>query len=171
LENSSFEDYNNYESTIEWFWMCSWGSKWRGFNWNKAFESFKEPIRHKLAEHGILEYEDFKEVEEEYLDMMNADFDPFIVDTNYVQFTKDDVLEGILMSKYDVFRDAFYSMEEFVILDEMLDEINNYKKLSLQEKIELFDKIIHAQHVSGDIFDVGIGELRKQFERDMRKMN
>jgi hypothetical protein len=37
--------------------------------------------------------------------------------------------------------------------------------------LELFVKIIHAHHVSGDIFDVGSGELRKQFERDMRKMN
>ena len=170
LENSSFDDYDDYESTIQWFWMCSWGSKWYGFNWDKAFESFREPIRYKLAEHGILEYEDFVDAEKETSFYSDHHCDPFIVETNYVQFTKEDVLEGILKSKYQVFRDTFYAMEEFNTLDDMLDDINKYKKLGLQEKIELFDSVIHAEHVSGNIFDIDIGDLRKEFERDMRKM-
>ena len=171
LESNDFDDYNDFEETIQWFWMCSWFDKWDRFNWSKAFESFKEPFRYKLAEHALLSYDDFREVEEDIWSMTGVDIDQLVVQTNYVTFSRDDVIDGILEKKYQIFQEAFLGMETFETLEGILDDINNHKKLGLQEKIQLFDRIIHAEHESGKIIDdVDIEELRNEFEHDMRKM-
>lgn len=170
LENNE-NDYDDYEITITYFWMCSYYSKWNKFNFEKAFESFKYPIWSKLAIHGLLEYDDFKEVEEEYMDQFNINLSELVVHTDYVSFTENDIKDAILKKKYEIFEDAFSALDSLIELENIYDEMQKSNNLGLQEKIQLFDKVIHAQHETGDIFDdIDIEGLRNEFERDMEKM-
>jgi len=159
--------YCDKEELIIDFYLCSLKNDWQEFDWDEAFIEFAGGIQEKLAEHGLTGYEDFRNREEDYGFVDKNILEPFSVCSHYVYFPVDDVFEAIMKAKYEAFQNAFGSM--FSDLQEYLDQIQNIGCFSLQEKITLFDNIIHAQHVNGNIFDDLNTEELKEAAEEMYK--
>lgn len=162
----TFNDYSDIELTFEHFLRCSLLSSWEYFNWTLAFERPITTIRDKLASHGQLSFEDFQEYEEGYYCL--DDISNYAVSTPYIKICKDELHMALLEYRYNKFKQAFSGY-----FDNLLDILYKYEKLaSLKqfEKIALFDTVIHAQHVTGEVFeDVNIEALKENIEQEYFK--
>jgi len=159
----------DYESIVRNFWMHSVTNRMNEFDFCAAFKSMREPIRSKLSEHGLLTFEEFCENEENFFDY--SCLEQFTVNTNYICIDIEAIKKGVLKAKYDAFRDTFESYSTFNDLKGLLCELDNYHGATIEEKIILFDKIIHSQHETGDIFDeLNIDDLREEVENEIHEL-
>lgn len=168
VEIDDFCEYDT-ESIILNFWMHSVTHRMNEFKFLAAFAALKEPIEQKLNEHGLIDYEGFKDNEDGIYDY--SVLDQFATSTNYLHIDVEDIKEAVLKCRYDKMVEAFEGMGAFETLQELLDKIENVHGATLQYKIELFDEIIHAEHETGDIFDdVDIDTLREQAEEEIKEV-
>ena len=162
------EDFCEYDvnSIIKNFWLCSVTHRMNEFKFSNAFKSLKPYIYNKLAEHGLIDFEAFKEVD--FSDVRDSDLIGFTAQTNYISIDVSEIREVIQQYRYERFRDEFEGVGSFVDLQDLLDDIDNHYGHTQQWKIELFDSIIHAEHETGMIFDdVNIDDLREEAEEEI----
>jgi len=168
VEIEPFDSYD-YESIILNFWMHSVTNRMNEFRFLEAFKELKQPIEYKLNEHGLIDYDSFVDNEEQLMDF--SVLEQFTTSTNYLHIDLEDIKEAVLKCRYDKMLEAFKGMGAFETLQELLDRIENIHGATIQQKIELFDEIIHAQHETGEIFDdVDIDSLREQAEEEIKEM-
>lgn len=138
------------EQLITEFYFRSLTTNWKDFDWDDAFELFKPGLQNKLDEHGQGEFEDFRNMQEGFTgNFAHIVPDEFCIYGDYVQFTTEDVADIINKAHFEKFRSTFKNT--FSDLKEMLHKMDTI--LTLEERIELFDSVIHAQHVTGNIFE------------------
>lgn len=162
----SFDKYD-YESIIKCFWWHSVSMRLEEFDFDEAFESLSEPLQRKLDEHGLGSYEDFYQNQE---DLCMYDFSQFQIQTNFFYFGEEEAKEAIFKAMYEKYKNEFEGYGVFEDLQEILDEIEK-PDLTTQQKNELMDRIIHAQHVTGYIFeDIDMDALHKEVDEEMKEI-
>jgi len=162
-------NYLDYEEVIKSFWEANIKQDYSGFDFIKAFESFENLIYSKVAEHGLLNYEDFEISQEDIYDY--DCLKELEQTTDYIQITHEDLKKAIIEYKYkrnnEEFNKPFYS--NLQNLKKIYDEIQKVKNntLTIKEMVFLFDKVIHTEHETGLIFEdyFNLEELREKFER------
>ena len=165
-----FSEYD-YESIIKNFWMHSVTNRMNEFDFATAFKSLREPIERKLNEHALLGYENFLEWYDEVFYHEQSNFEAFTYQTNYIYISVDDVREAIAKMHYEKSVEAFDGLGSFETLKEIYEDLNDWHGHSEEWKIKLFDKVIHAQHESGDIFeDCDIESLREKAEEEINEL-
>jgi len=88
-----------------------------------------------------------------------------------VELFSDEVTEACL---YDIYEhiaerlaEGYEGVEEFEKIDSISRDIDRIDRMSLSEKVQLFDRAIHLQHITGSLLDVDIERLREQFEEEI----
>jgi SAM-dependent methyltransferase len=163
--------YYDAEDCFKHFWRCSLNKNMNSFDFDKAFEFVLSEIKRKLAEHGLLSFEEFQENEEE-IGYANADaLETFEQCTTYIHIGREELLEAIQRHKYKRNRETFETFGSFQILKGLYDQLQNFYSLEQKEQVLLFDKCIHAEHETGMIFDVDVEELRQEIEEEFKENN
>lgn len=154
-----------YDDIVKEFYGHSLNGTMTDFDFQEAFDEMIGPLRRKLAEHGLLDYETFAEqMSEIYYESREA-FKSFNIETNYIQIDGDEIADVVWKYVHGKFRETFGNMSQFEDLTELYDEIQNANYEDTEAMTILFDKLIHAQHVSGDIYDdIDIEDLRQEVE-------
>lgn len=161
------------EEIIRQFWNCSLRSNFEDFDWDEAFDEFEPHLSRKLIEHGLCEYDEFRDYFDEVYGINSMESDVMglywaVTETNYISFSDVDVVEAILQAKFKAFNDAFEGVHSH--LTDLRDRINDRRGLSEPKLICLFDECIHAQHESGEILeDVDIESLREEAESEWQE--
>ncbi len=170
-------NYYEYEEVVKSFWKANIKQDYSNFSFIKAFESFEGLIYSKVSEHGFLTFKDFQNWEDE-LGLYDSDnLEQFAQETDYIQITKQELMEVIQKYKYGRMKAKFttgnYSNLED--LKECYEEIQKAKndELNQKEMVLLFDKIIHTEHETGLIFEdyFSLKELREEFEEELKGGN
>ena len=164
----TFKDYWDYEETIKHFLKCSVLGEMDNFDFEQAFESFKGEIERKLAEHGLLSCEEFKKLHEDINDY--SCLGGLTVNTNYINISEDDLKEYILEGMYKKYKETFEDYSSFDELKEILNQIDNIDLNNRSECVFLFDKVIHAQHETGDIYDVDIQSIKDELDEELKEV-
>ena len=158
-------DYFDFEEVVKRFWVCNIKQDYKDFDFDLAFDGLKEPIIRKLDEHGLRGFEEYKEMEE---DIYNYDcLEELQQTTAYININKEDLKNALIKYKYERNKAEFEGYSGFNDLKELLDKIENRNGLSRFELVALFDRMIHAQHETGNIYDdVDLDKLKKEFEEN-----
>lgn len=152
------------------FWRCSLRSDFSEFDWDEAFEEYKPKLHDKLAEHGLLGEDEFRERMEciyGSLDDENAILPEWaVVKTDFIWIDESMVNGWIITGLVEMMKNVFAGM--FSDLSDLYEKLDNLPD-SEPELIQLFDECIHAQHQTGDILDdVDIEYLREEAEGEWR---
>jgi len=138
---------------------------------DKIYDEFIYYLSDKLNEHGLLGFDDFYEYHSERLIYDICGFDKFTDNFCYTNelynysLTKDDVLEVLIKLKWEKCRDAFSQLESFKKLIKLYEDFKGFYSKDKHEKVMLIDRLIHAQHETGDLIDsIDIPYLRECFE-------
>ncbi len=162
-------NYYDDEEVIKAFWSANIKQDYTDFDFIKAFEEFENPIYRKLAEHGLIDLDAYKEQEQEIYDY--SCLDDLGTETNYISISGEDLMGAILEYKFNRMREAFKDYSAFDTLTEIYNKIQKAKngETCLKEMVFLFDEVIHAQHETGNIFDdLEIEKLREEFEENLK---
>lgn len=159
---------NDDESAIKCFWSCNITNNRDKFDFDKNLENMAYKLGDKLAEHGILgpeKYQDFHEGI--YGD--SSDLSDFVVDAPnaYITISMDEIREMLYKIISEKLKETYQDVSEFQDIKEVYDKIENVGDMEDSEKVILFDKLIHLQHVSGSVLDVNISDLREEFEKEI----
>lgn len=166
------EEINYYipQEVITRFWDCNIKQNYSNFDFIKAFESFESRIYQKVAEHGLLSYEDFEQAQDEIYDY--DCLEQLEQKTDYIQITKEDLKEAINKYKFERNKKEFEDYSSLQDLKKVYDKIQQAKcgELSQKENVLLFDEVMHTEHETGLIFedDFNIEELRAEFEKGLK---
>jgi len=144
-------DFYDNESIIRGFLLHSCLNRMGEFDFQQAFEYLLNPIESKLYEHAQCDYDTFLQYYDDMFYHENSDFEKFTYQTDYINIDVDDVKEAISKMHYEKSKNAFDGLFDNLI--DLKERIENLDNLTEQERIILFDEVIHAQHVTGDIFD------------------
>ena len=166
-------DYYDYEELIKAFWSANIKQDYSNFDFIKAFESLENPIYQKLSEHGFLTIEDFEESQDE---IYNYDCLKELEQiTDYIQITQEDLKKAIIEFKYKKNKEEF-TTGMYSNLDELkkiYDKIQIAKtgEMERKEMVLLFDEVIHAEHETGEVLDLGesISSLKENFEKGLNQ--
>ena len=162
-------DYYDAESIVRGFLLHSALNRMHEFSFEDAFNQLRNPIDYKLIEHAqnctLEEYTDYN------CDMglyCNTDFEKFTFSTDYIHIDIDDVKEAINKLHYEKCKEAFDGMFDDLI--EIQEELNNVTD-DQEHNVILFDRVIHAQHVTGDIFDdLDIDAIKSDLDDEIIEM-
>ena len=165
---SAIDENDCVEDIVTAFWLCSACNRMNEFNFLAAYRGLRGQIECKLAEHGLLDFESFRESQESYIDF--SYLENFTIQTDYVYFGFEDVKEAVLKAQYGKMKETFEDYPEFLDLREILEDIDNICGATIEQKIQLFDRIIHAEHVTGMIFeDVEMDDLHNNVDDEIKE--
>lgn len=195
-ELSSFDWFSdNLDKIIHLFWWSSYHDKWEWFNFGKAFGVVKEMLYHKLGTHFSLpddeqvEYSKnqlpFYEIYSRFLSLLSGfgNYDEKVVKM-YEDRTGNEITIDLLDNREKV--EDIPKLKDIIIettvknvdylgttdLPHYYNEIKNInlRSAKLEEKINLFDELIHIEHqtqsLSEDYVGKTIPKLRNQFEEE-----
>lgn len=137
------------------------------FDFDDAFGNANSYIYNKLAEHGLLEYDEFLQVEEDIWGMSRGNLEEYATHTKYISISIDDLYDVVMRYRYERFQKTFGKLNSFRELLDLYERINESPMgmMSVAEKAILFDECIHAQHETGDIFeDVDIESIKAEID-------
>jgi hypothetical protein len=144
--------YDAIEEYIIEFYLCSLRNDFQEFAWDDMQDYFADAIQTKLDDHGQGTFEAFQDrMEYMYGNLENLIPEEFIITTDYVRFTASDAAQAIIKAQYSTMRDTFSGT--YSDLQEYVETMKGVIHLPLGGRIRLFDNIIHAQHVTGDVFE------------------
>lgn len=137
-----------------------------GFDWEGLLSDLRNPLVTKLNEHGLTNVEDYiQNFRDIYGDISEDIPDVYTMQTDYIYFTKENAEEAILVAQYNHAKGTFGRYPEYKELKELIAEIDKSSRYSLKGLISLVDRIVHAEHVTGNIFeDINVEDLKAQAE-------
>lgn len=157
--------YKDMEERIKDFLRASIEGKLKAFDFEEFFSEFEGLLKNKLSEHGLLDFEDFRERQEELYSF--RDLEEYTIKTDYVYFDIENVKIAIIKGQFEAMKDAFENNGTFEDLKKLYEKLQNRNGLKLKEKTLLFDECIHAEHVTGNIIeDVNIDDLKQEIEKE-----
>lgn len=137
------------------------------FDFDDAFSNANSYIYNKLAEHGLLDYDEFIQVEEDIWGINRGDLEEYATHTRYISISTEELYEVVMKYRYDRFRKTFIEFGSFRELLDLYERVGDPSvgNMSIAEKAILFDECIHAQHETGDIFeDVDIESIKAEID-------
>lgn len=168
--------YNDQETVIKFFLRCSITSEWKYFNFTRAFKCLQWELTDKLNQHAQLSKEEFSNYWGEFHSSSNTSLDEYAYSTDYITLSREDVYEAIENLHYNKTKEVFEPYFEGLLdlhtrlSSFILSGRVNYSEVTLEEKILLFDELIHAQHVTGDLFgDINIDLIKEQVEEELKE--
>lgn len=171
-EIEHFNVYYDYEELVKHFLRCSAANSWQYFDFEEAFNNIKIPIEERLSEHGLTSFEEYLEIQlglysEKDIEMLE---NMFGLQTDYVYLSGDSIFENIMMLRYETMKDEFSGYGAFEDLAKIKEEIEGLDSyLPSLKLIALFDKCIHAEHVTGQIFDIDIDSLKEEIDEEIKE--
>jgi len=157
-------DYYDIEEAIPHFWNCSISKEWDKFNFEEAFEFIEDTLFRKLAEHGLLTFEDFEQFHEELGLCNKSELENFTQQTDYIQISEDDILKAINEYKFNRNKEAFEDYASFETLKKLYEKVKNRGNLEQKELIFLYDESIHAEHETSLLFDIDLTQMKEDYE-------
>jgi hypothetical protein len=162
-------DYYDVESIIRGFLLHSCLNRMKEFDFNEAFEMLRNPINQKLIEHAQCSFDEYLEYYNDIFFHNDSVYEPFTVQTDYLYIGIEDVKTAIATMNYEKSKDNFSGM--FDNLEDLVQRMNDSSNNTEQENIILFDEVIHAQHVTGDIFeDVEIDYIKSEIDKEVLEL-
>lgn len=142
------------------FWKANIKNDYSVFDFESAYEFFRETLEDKLAQFGQRGFDEWNgqmdEYAVEYMEevLINQGIEP---DDEY-----GDKWEKQIYQFYEEDRKNGLKGEYVKEWNELLDKINN-PPINHLEKILLMDRLIHMEHENGEIFN--IDSLRDEFDK------
>lgn len=161
--------YKDHKDWVKEFFECSLNGTMDEFDFEQAFEEFRPEIELKLSEHGLLGFEDYFQSFNEFHSA--RDVEQFAGSTGYIHITADEVLEAIARLHYEKAIEAFEGLGSFEELADIIECIDNADLNDTKAMVILFDRIIHAQHETGDIYDFDPVEIRADVEKEFNSLH
>ncbi len=159
-------NYNDYESIVRGFLTLSALNRMKEFDFDQAFKELKHPILNKLREHAQCDYNEFLEFYKDVFYHEKEDFEKFTYQTDYINISINDVEEAIAKMHYEKSVKAFTGLFDNLI--ELKDRIEGLDENNTKINVILFDEVIHAQHVTGDIFeDLDIDYIKSDLDEEL----
>lgn len=159
-------DYDDIESIIRSFLTYSALNRMSEFNFESAFGRLQRPIYDKLIEHAQVDYEVFEIYHQDIFCYDTKNLREFTLSSDYINITVEDVLAAIIKMHYERSQEAFNG--KFDNLINLNKRIDNQYQITELENIILFDEVIHAQHVTGDVFcDVDIDSIKSDLDIEL----
>jgi hypothetical protein len=143
------------ENLVIDFYYHSLNNSLDEFDFEEAFDELEPFFYNKLAEHGLLSFNDFVYIIDEIYGLNNLEKqipDELTMVTNYINFDKRKALDAILNAMYEECQHEFGSLGSLQELSDLYEQLLDRPK-SLKEKTILFDSCIHAQHQTGDLIE------------------
>jgi len=164
--------FGDPEEVVKTFFEASVYNTLDSFDFDEAFNELGGYIYQKLAGHGLLSLEDFIEEEETINGNNSESLESFTVDTDYVYISSDEIYNVVMEYKYKKFREEFADKEAFKNLLKIHEDISTYSGNTVTENVLLMDRVIHAQHVTGDVFEdyFNPDDIRADVEREYKEM-
>jgi predicted transcriptional regulator len=160
------------ENIVKDFLKCSIENKkdsFNNFDFTEFFDEFQYMLKDKLNQHGLLSLNDYIEYQEEMGIYNPADLQCFTITTNYININTNDIYTNILEFQYNKLREEFENYNEFQTLKQLYNKVIEWELITdLKKLIFLVDECIHAQHVTGDILDIDIEELKEELEQELK---
>ena len=169
---NKFDEYYDDRETIKYFWRCSIEGRMDEFDFEKAIEFFNNKLYEKLAIHGLLDYESFCDYMFELVDI--STLKSIEINNNWIQITADELQDVVLNHMYIRYQSEFFDFPEFQDLQELYKELNDFLNCPSDydriKRVTLYDKCIHAQHVTGFVMDIcDMDKFRTTFETEYEK--
>jgi hypothetical protein len=158
--------YVDMNEAVGDFFRASIERRLDDYDFESVFEYASMIINQKLAGHGLTSYEEFYD---DYNDMFGNDVDlsQYETHTDWIVISHEDIHEAILRYMYDVYKRTFSGMGAFQDLQSLYNRMQNIYGMSTKERAILFDEVIHAQHVTGDIFeDLDIEAIKEEIDAE-----
>lgn len=143
------------------------------FDFDNAFSVLGQHIYQKLVEHGLISFDAFKDFEEEILCVSrdHHELSDYASETNYIYISVDDIHDAIMEYRYNKMRDTFKDYESFKELLQLHEDILNSKLNPTSDNVLLMERLIHAQHETGEIFeDFNPDDIRADVEAEYKKL-
>ncbi len=153
------ERVEGLESVIKLYWWCSSTDNWNWFNFDKAFNQVRVELREvvfpwfKGYHESMVKKKNPNFELKEYLDNPDRETTNLLLDYCNYHDMSDDIIEALKM---------YYTVMN-----------NDGDKLSLLQKINLFDKFIHYEHEyrheytgTNNFLNLNIPQLRQEFEEE-----
>lgn len=146
------------EDATKEFFRCSINRDFSEFDWDTVFENAQNRIKGYLDQHGFNGEDAFVEWFLQFYDdvygenEISESLQKFAPQTDYICIGTDELMKIMARGLYPKYKDAFENEEAFINLKELSEKLENIPDDD-KERAILFDEVIHAQHVTGDIFD------------------
>jgi len=164
-------DYRDNEKIVRGFLTLSALNRMAEFDFEEAFDHLKQPLWNKLIEHAQgCTFNEFNE----YMNMCwwgDVDLSVFTAHSDYFQITEQDVFKAMSQLHYDKLKETFHgAFEDVEELHTLSSSATNHAS-ERQANVILFDRVIHAQHVTGDIFDdLDIDDIKSDLDEELIEM-
>jgi len=157
---------------VKEFFEASLYKRLDSFDFDNAFNVLGGFIDQKLAQHGLLSLEEFQEYEEEIMCGTSDALSGYAVETNYIYISTDELHDALMKYKYKKYRDAFEDYGSFKELKRIHDDIQNISGGTIQDMVLLMERIIHAQHETGEVFEdyFNPDDIRADVEREYKAL-
>jgi len=157
------------KKAIQLFWWCSTKNKWEWFDFDEIFEILSKTQKYKIKEFiyrkiqsNILKYLRKEKITDDECDEL------LDITNNIENVSREKVNE--VMYKVDKIGGATYrnwTVKELESQIETLRQLTRHRSLSKDEKISLFDSLIHLEHDKGNMWSLdNIDRLRKKFKEE-----
>jgi len=159
--------YKAIQEKIKDFLRASITNDLKNYDFEDFFTDFMPLLERKLAEHGLLEFEDYLNHAEEFYSF--DDLEQYTIKTNYIHFDNQNIKDAILKGQFEALKKVFSKLGTFQDLKVLHSKLLSREKLKLKEKIFLLDECIHAEHVTGAIIeDCNINDLKEDIEQEYK---
>lgn len=155
---TKFEDY------VISFWDYVLDKASNTFDFEIFFNDFNSILKEKLALHGMLDLEDYIHYVSKYYDLNILKQFVYTSKHTDIEFSLIDIEKQIFESRYKHFKEIFIRDETFKHLLNLYFDLNNRIHIDKSKKILLMDRCIHAEHGHGNIMNINIEKLRRDYE-------
>ncbi|MBS3748160.1 MAG: hypothetical protein KGY67_00485 [Candidatus Thermoplasmatota archaeon] len=167
LVNGKFR-CNMEDDTVSCFWATNVTRNKDMFDFDYAFEQLESPMEQKLTEHGFLGWERYYEFIESIYGHLN-NLENWKIDTPYIYIGEQELQDTVAKHVSNRLYENYKNYDEFQKIHDIYLKTQHPQDLSDREKTLLFDKMIHLQHVTGNVYDnLDIEALRNEFEQEIK---
>ncbi len=152
------------KNQINLFWKYSTSDELEKFDFDNFFGVFKLKIYKKLACHGQLKIEDYIKCQKKYYNLNKLKYLTYKSFHTGFEESYEDILRNIFFYRFLHFKKKFRYNSRYINLKKIYKLLNK-QNLTKTEKVLLVDKCIHVQHNSGNIININIEKMRKEYER------
>jgi len=155
---------SSIKDKIKLFWRCVEKNKIEEHVLDEILFEYRVRIYKKLSSHGQLSFDSYLNSIKKYYRLNKLKEFQYEGKHSHIKEEIDVVLKNLFFKRYLLFKKLFSKNEKYKKLKKV------YKKLcktdmSHSEKVLLVDACIHIEHNSGNIFNINIEKLRKEYEK------
>lgn len=152
-------DYESVPDTLIAFWLASLTNQMSEFNFEDAFSLFIKISHAKLAEHGVLTFDEYWKSEDSSIIRYNPQLNAAL---SYIAEPKLGLTTAYLTRElagvvYKKVRERYATIPVYVKMHDLYRRVRHHVRFihnhSVSENAILFDECIHSVHSSGGLWD------------------